>query len=69
MQVQVPAIPGSALPRPALAPLLGEARPAIARHLAAATVLSLILVVGIGGWATFTEISGAVIAPGQLVVE
>jgi HlyD family secretion protein len=47
----------------------GEARLAIARLLAAATVLSLTLVVGIGGWATFTEISGAVIAPGQLVVE
>ncbi|MCJ2077319.1 HlyD family type I secretion periplasmic adaptor subunit [Methylobacterium sp. E-016] len=69
MQVQVPAIPGSALPRPALAPVPGEARLAIARLLAAATVLSLTLVVGIGGWATFTEISGAVIAPGQLVVE
>jgi HlyD family secretion protein len=26
-------------------------------------------VVGVGGWATFTHISGAVIAPGQLVVE
>ena len=69
MQVHVPAIPGSAPSRPALAPVLGEARPAIARHLVAATALSLILVVGIGGWATFTEISGAVIAPGQLVVE
>jgi HlyD family secretion protein len=28
-----------------------------------------VLVGGIGGWATNTEISGAVIAPGQLVVD
>jgi HlyD family secretion protein len=41
----------------------------IRRHLLVATVLSLILVVGVGGWATVTQISGAVIAPGQLVVE
>ena len=27
------------------------------------------LVVGVGGWATLTDIAGAVIAPGQLVVE
>jgi len=32
-------------------------------------LLSAALVLGIGGWATFTMISGAVIAPGQLVVE
>ncbi|WP_246688372.1 HlyD family type I secretion periplasmic adaptor subunit [Methylobacterium sp. WL119] len=31
--------------------------------------LGTVLVVGVGGWATFTEIAGAVIAPGQLVVE
>jgi HlyD family secretion protein len=28
-----------------------------------------VLVVGVGGWATTTELSGAVIAPGQLVVD
>ena len=28
----------------------------------------LVLVAGVGGWAVFTEISGAVIAPGTLVV-
>jgi HlyD family secretion protein len=32
-------------------------------------VASVALVFGVGGWATFTDISAAVIAPGQLVVE
>jgi len=38
------------------------------RHIAAITVTSLLLVVGLGGWATTTEFAGAVIAPGQVVV-
>ena len=46
-----------------------RARAAIRRHLALALGLSAVLVVGLGGWATLTQISGAVIAPGQLVVE
>ena len=41
----------------------------IRRHLALSLGASVLLVVGVGGWATFTQISGAVIAPGQLVVE
>ena len=41
----------------------------INRHLALSVGLGALLVVGVGGWATFTHISGAVIAPGQLVVE
>ncbi|MHC2001421.1 HlyD family type I secretion periplasmic adaptor subunit [Methylobacterium sp. CM6241] len=41
----------------------------IRRHLAVAIGVGAVLVVGIGGWATFTMISGAVIAPGQLMVE
>ncbi|MGU3540970.1 HlyD family type I secretion periplasmic adaptor subunit [Methylobacterium sp. A54F] len=45
------------------------ARASIRRHLAAALGLGLALVVGLGGWAAFTDIAGAVIAPGQLVVE
>ncbi|HEX8417517.1 MAG TPA: HlyD family type I secretion periplasmic adaptor subunit, partial [Methylobacterium sp.] len=51
-----------ALPRP-------TAHGSIRRHLAIAVGVSAALVVGVGGWAVFTMISGAVIAPGQLVVE
>ncbi|WP_373322597.1 biotin/lipoyl-binding protein, partial [Methylobacterium cerastii] len=46
-----------------------SAQASIRRHLAVALGLGVALVVGVGGWATFTQISGAVIAPGQLVVE
>jgi HlyD family secretion protein len=42
---------------------------AIRRHFLAGVAIVLFLVVGIGGWATLTEISGAVIAPGVLVVD
>ncbi len=51
-----------ALPRPV-------AEGSIRRHLALAVGLSAALVLGVGGWATFTDIAAAVIAPGQLVVE
>ncbi|TXN07016.1 HlyD family type I secretion periplasmic adaptor subunit [Methylobacterium sp. WL103] len=44
-------------------------RASIRRQLMLAGLVSFALVPGIGGWATFTQISGAVIAPGQLVVE
>ncbi|GEP08017.1 HlyD family type I secretion periplasmic adaptor subunit [Methylobacterium oxalidis] len=61
------------LPAPDLAGLSGPPRPralgSIRRHLALTVGLAAALVVGVGGWATFTQISGAVIAPGQLVVE
>ncbi|WP_238283037.1 HlyD family type I secretion periplasmic adaptor subunit, partial [Methylobacterium goesingense] len=50
------------LPRP-------TAHGSIRRHLALGLGLGVLLVVGVGGWATLTQISGAVIAPGQLVVE
>ncbi|GBU18777.1 MULTISPECIES: HlyD family type I secretion periplasmic adaptor subunit [Methylobacterium] len=54
-----------------LAPALPKrtAHASIRRHLALSIGLGTALVVGVGGWATFTQISGAVIAPGQLVVE
>ncbi|MDR4494809.1 MAG: HlyD family type I secretion periplasmic adaptor subunit [Nitrospirales bacterium] len=39
------------------------------RHLAAGLVMILFLVGGVGGWAAVEEISGAVIAPGLIVVE
>lgn len=50
------------LPRPV-------ALTSIRKHLRVAMLLSTALVFGVGGWATLTEISAAVIAPGQLVVE
>ena len=41
----------------------------IRRHLLAGVAASILLVVGVGGWAATTEISGAVIAQGLLVVD
>src|SRR6195256_2348769 len=38
------------------------------RHMLAISLTSVLLVVGLGGWAATTEFAGAVIAPGQLVV-
>jgi HlyD family secretion protein len=53
----------------ALAPPPPVALASIKRHLAVALGLGLVLLPGIGGWATLTQVSAAVIAPGQLVVE
>ena len=39
------------------------------RHLALGSAAVVLLVGGVGGWATLTELSGAVIASGQLVVD
>lgn len=47
----------------------GRARRAIHRHLAFGGATAAVLVFGVGGWAATTELSGAVIAPGFLVVE
>lgn len=55
--------------QPALTAPRPTAQGSIRRHLALSLALGAVLVVGVGGWATFTQISGAVIAPGQLVVE
>ncbi|ACL57508.1 HlyD family type I secretion periplasmic adaptor subunit [Methylobacterium nodulans] len=52
---------------PARPPATADA--SIRRHLQASLLLSVALVGGVGGWAAFTQISGAVIAPGQMVVE
>lgn len=46
-----------------------RAQPSIRRHLLLALAAGALLVVGVGGWATTTELAGAVIAPGQLVAE
>jgi HlyD family secretion protein len=48
---------------------VSKANRAIRRHLALGGVTAAVLVFGIGGWAATTELSGAVIAPGFLVVE
>ncbi len=44
-------------------------RASIRAHLRVSLALSVALVLGVGRWAARTEIAGAVIAPGQLVVE
>ena len=46
-----------------------DAKTAIQRHLWAGLVILVVLCGGVGGWAATTEISGAVIAPGVLVVD
>ncbi len=45
------------------------AQHSLRRHLALGTAAVVLLVGGVGGWAALTELSGAVIAPGQLVVD
>lgn len=65
MSVALSIVAGQPVPASAIA----AASRSIRRHLALSAGSAAILVIGIGGWATFTEISGAVIAPGQLVVE
>jgi HlyD family secretion protein len=44
-------------------------RSAIRRYLLSVLLASILLVVGLGGWAATTRFSGAVVAPGTLVVE
>ncbi|QQR35324.1 HlyD family type I secretion periplasmic adaptor subunit [Devosia oryziradicis] len=46
-----------------------DARKSIRIHLLVATVAGAFLVLGAGGWAATTNLSGAVIAPGRLVAE
>ena len=41
----------------------------IRRHLVGGVVIALMLTVGVGGWAATTELSGAVIAQGSIVVD
>lgn len=41
----------------------------IRRHLLAGAAVAVLLVAGVGGWATAGRLAGAVIAPGQLVVD
>lgn len=45
------------------------AQPSIRRHIVAGSVVVAVLVLGFGGWAGTTQLSGALIAPGQIVVD
>ena len=68
----LPGLPGSGpAPRgPATpSPAREHPRASIRRQMLVAGVISLALVPGLGGWAALTSFAGAVIAPGQLVVE
>jgi len=49
-------------------PSRGEDR-TLRNHLIGGTVIALVLTVGIGGWAATTELSGAITAPGSVVVD
>src|ERR1044072_4697529 len=62
----------SSHPRPTGDPMTRETSPerrSIRRHLLGGTVIAMILVGGVGGWAATTQLSGAVIAPGSIVVD
>ena len=48
--------------------LVGAQR-SIRMHLVVGLAIVMVLTFGIGGWASTQEISGALIAPGQIVVE
>jgi HlyD family secretion protein len=50
-------------------PALKGARRSIRLHLVVGLAVVVVLAGGIGGWASTQEISGALIAPGQIVVE
>ncbi|HZP71501.1 MAG TPA: HlyD family type I secretion periplasmic adaptor subunit [Pseudolabrys sp.] len=47
----------------------GSARDSIHRHLLAGGIIVLLLAGGVGGWATTTQIAGALIAQGSVVVD
>lgn len=46
-----------------------SAQKSIQRHVTIGVILVVILAGGVGGWATTTELSGALIAPGSIVVD
>jgi len=46
-----------------------DSRRSITRHMLAGLVIVLVLVGGVGGWAGTTKLSGALIAPGSVVVD
>lgn len=46
-----------------------NSRRSLGRHMTAVSILALTLVLGVGGWATTTELSSAIVAGGTVVVE
>lgn len=62
-------VTAGSLPTRGAGPRHSEADQSIGRHLTVVSGIIAVLVFGIGGWATLTEIHGAVVSPGQLVVE
>ena len=48
---------------------LSPTRLSIRKHVLAGIVVVLVMAVGVGGWAATTQISGALIAPGSVVVD
>jgi HlyD family secretion protein len=50
-------------------PAPSPSRQSIRRHVVAGLAVVLLLVGGLGGWASTTELSGALIAPGSIVVD
>src|SRR5262245_45548295 len=47
----------------------GDEHRSLRHHLLGGSIIALLLTVGVGGWAATTELSGAVIAPGSVVVD
>ena len=43
--------------------------PSLRRHLLGGAIIALLLTAGLGGWAATTELAGAVIASGSVVVD
>ena len=52
----------------ALPPATGPGQ-SLRRHIVAGAAVVLVLAFGVGGWAATSEIAGAIIAPGQIVVD
>ena len=69
MSAGSPILTGSGLDLTARTRPRRHPRASIRRQLVFAGVLSVALVPGLAGWATMTSFAGAIIAPGQLVVE
>ncbi len=59
----------SAAKKASRAPQHASSHASIRRHLLAGLLIVLLLGGGVGGWAATTQVAGAVIAPGSIVVD